>query len=58
MTTKKIHQFSDFLINFTARYGQNHRGVRAVIDSLEIYTINSVMKKKIETTFIMFVALF
>ena len=41
MTTKNdLRQFSDFFENV------NLHEIRAVIDSFEIYTINSLMKKK------------
>ena len=54
-----LQQLSDFFENFTGSNGRNRREIRAVIDSFEIYTINSLMKKKIfETNFIISRALF
>ena len=38
-------QFSDLKKNFTGSNGRNRRRLRAVIDSFEIYTINSFIKK-------------
>ena len=35
------------MTNFSASNGRNHREIRAVIDSFEVYTINSSMNKKI-----------
>ena len=60
MTTKNdLQPFSDFLENFSGSNGRNRREIRALIDSFETYTINSLMKKKIfETNFIMSRALF
>ena len=47
MTTKNdLHQFLDFFENFSGSNGRNRREILAVIDSFEIYTINSSMKKK------------
>ena len=46
-----LHQFSDFL-KFSGRSGRNHRVMRAIIDSFKIYTINSLMKKKISPNFV------
>ena len=54
-----LQQFSDFFETFSGSNGQNRREIRAVIDSFETYTINSLMKKKVfETNFIMSRALF
>ena len=54
-----LQQFSDFFENFSGSNDRNRREIRAVIDSFETYTINSLMKKKIfETNFIMSRALF
>ena len=54
-----LQQFSDFFENLSGSNGRNRREIRAVIDSFETYTINSLMKKKIfETNFIMSRALF
>ena len=43
---KMIDQFSDFFENFFGSNVRNRRGMRAVIDSFEIYIINSLMEKK------------
>ena len=60
MTTKNdLKQFLDYSENFSGSNGRNRREIRAVIDSFETYTINSLMKKKIfETNFIISRALF
>ena len=50
--------FQIFKKNFFDNNGRNHRGIRAIIDSFEIYTINSLMKKKFEINFIVSRALF
>ena len=42
-----LHQFSDFFENSSGSNGRNRREIRAVIDSFETYTINSLMKKKL-----------
>ena len=42
-----LNQFPDFFENFSGSNSQNRRGMRAVIDAFEIYTINSLMKKQI-----------
>ena len=53
------NNFQIFKKNFSASNGRNRREIRAVIDSFETYTINSLMKKKIfETYFIMSRAVF
>ena len=39
------HQFSDFLENFAGSNGRNRRGIRAVINSVEIYTVNFIMSR-------------
>ena len=36
-----------FFENFSGSNGRNRREIRAVIDSFETYTINSLMKKNI-----------
>ena len=36
---KMTHQFSDFFESFSGSNGLNHLGMRAVIDSFEIYSI-------------------
>ena len=41
-----LQQFSDFFENFPGSNGRNRREIRAVIDSFEIDTINSLIKKK------------
>ena len=54
-----LQQFPDFFENFFGSHGRNRREIRAVIDSFETYTINSLMKKNIfETNFIVSRALF
>ena len=59
MTKKNdVHQFSDFFENFSGSNGQNCRDMKAVIDSHEIDTITSLMKKKFETNFNVSRALF
>ena len=60
ITMKKgFRQFSDFFENFSGSNGRYLRGMRAFIDSLEIWTINSLMKNEIfQTYFIMSRVLF
>ena len=56
---KMTHEFSDFFENFSGSNGRNRHEIRAVIDSFETYTINSLMKKKFfETNSVMSRALF
>ena len=45
-----LQEFSDFFEYFSGSNGRNRREIRAVIDSFETYTINSLMKKKIFAT--------
>ena len=42
-----------FFKKFCGNNGRNCRGIRAVIHSFKVYTINFLMKKKILTDFIM-----
>ena len=48
MNTKKgLTPIFRFFENFPGGNGRNRRGMKAVIDSFEIYTTNSLIKKKI-----------
>ena len=51
MTTKNdLHdQFSEFFENFSGSNGRNRRGMRAVIDSFEIYTLGEKNLKLISS---------
>ena len=56
---KNTHQFSDAFKNFSGNNCRNCRGMRAVIDSFEFYTIHFLMtKKNFGTNFIKSRALF
>ena len=43
-----------FFENLSVSDGWNRRGIRAIIDPFEIYTINSLLKKNFETNFFIF----
>ena len=56
---KLLTRIFRFFENFSGSNGRNRREIRAVIDSFETYTMNSLMRKKIfETSSIMSRALF
>ena len=53
-----IYTKFQFFENLSGSNSRNRREIRAVIDTFEIYTINSLMKKNCESNFIVFRALF